>query len=521
MSGSMTIRLSFGLLASLIMAMTTACLISRVPLNQTDVWLHLAFGEQWLDAGRLNIVELTPIGVPNAPGLNSYWLSQVVIALAWRMGGVAGIQALHAVVVLARLVLLGVLLRLMGCSDRRLILMVVVTLGLAIGHLPIIRPQIIAELLATPLLLIALWPGSFWWRGVLLGLLLGIWSLSHGSFLIGIVMVATVAIGRIVASASLRCRLVILAETAGAASVTAIVLALFHPSGIGAVADVLAMGANRAVRMQDEWRPLWSNQSLFPIILWFVSLFWWCWGMRLAWIAEKRLPWQSLIPGLAFMMLPLMHQRLLVWWFLMVPILVAAAFKPEITTETMPRAIRGWLMVFMGLVAAVLLSGPIESWRRGGSDGLRVAAATPWAMGIALQDRIEPLGPNQLARGRVFVSESLGDQLVWRWAPRAPVLLHSHVHLLPPEHYQACLGIKFGFGGWDQQLSQWGVDLILVEALMHPVLCDKIRLSEAWRVVVDERDSLRIDRRSRLFLAVRQEGCFSDIGPEVLHRAAW
>jgi hypothetical protein len=134
-------------------------------------------------------VELTPIGVPNAPGLNSYWLSQIVIALAWRMGGVAGIQALHAVVVLVRLILLGVLLRLMGCKDRRLVLMVVVTLGLAIGHLPIFRPQIIAELLATPLLLIALWPGSFWWRGILLGLLLGVWSISHGSFLIGIVMV--------------------------------------------------------------------------------------------------------------------------------------------------------------------------------------------------------------------------------------------------------------------------------------------------------------------------------------------
>ena len=216
-------RLSFGLLVAIVLAMATACLISRVPLNQTDVWLHLAFGEQWLDAGRLNIVELTPIGVPNAPGLNSYWLSQIVIALAWRMGGVAGIQALHAVVVLVRLILLGVLLRLMGCKDRRLVLMVVVTLGLAIGHLPIFRPQIIAELLATPLLLIALWPGSFWWRGILLGLLLGVWSLSHGSFLIGIVMVGTVAIGRIVGDSSWRAKTFIIAETASAILISAII----------------------------------------------------------------------------------------------------------------------------------------------------------------------------------------------------------------------------------------------------------------------------------------------------------
>ena len=521
MSGSMMPRLSFGLLVAIILAMATACLISRVPLNQTDVWLHLAFGEQWLDAGRLNIVELTPIGVPNAPGLNSYWLSQIVIALAWRMGGVAGIQALHAVVVLVRLILLGVLLRLMGCKDRRLVLMVVVTLGLAIGHLPIFRPQIIAELLATPLLLIALWPGSFWWRGILLGLLLGVWSISHGSFLIGIVMVGTVAIGRIVGDSSWRAKTFIIAETASAILISAIIMGLIHPSGLGAVADIIAMGANRAVRTQDEWRPLWSNQSLFPIILWVVSLFWCGWGIRTAWISEKRLPWQSLIPGMAFMLLPLLHQRLLVWWFLMVPILVAAAFKPEEEVNPMPRPGRGWMMVLMAMVAAILLSGPADSWRRGGSDGSRVASATPWELGMALRNRMDPLEANQMASGRVFVSESLGDHLVWRWKPRAPVLLHSHVHLLPPEHYQACLGIKFGVRGWDQQLSQWGVDLVLVEALMHPTLCEKIRISEDWRVVVDEHDNPGIDRRSRLFLAVRPGGNFSDIGPEVLHRPSW
>lgn len=173
------------------------------------------------------------------------------------------------------------------------------------------------------------------------------------------------------------------------------------------------------------------------------------------------------------MLLPLLHQRLLVWWFLMVPILVAAAFKPEEEVNPMPRPGRGWMMVLMAMVAAILLSGPADSWRRGGSDGSRVASATPWELGMALRDRMDPLEANQMASGRVFVSESLGDHLVWRWKPRAPVLLHSHVHLLPPEHYQACLGIKFGVRGWDQQLSQWGVDLVLVEALMHPTLCEK------------------------------------------------
>lgn len=514
-------RLSFGLLVTLMMALATACLISRIPLNQTDVWLHLAFGDQWLNDGHLTPVELTPIGVPNAPGLNSYWLAQMIIALAWRMGGVAGIQALHAVVVLVRLVLLAVLVRLMGSSDRRLILIVMVTLGLAIGHLPIFRPQVIAELLATPILLIALWPGSsgtFGWRGLFLGLLLGVWSLSHGSFLIGIVMVTAVAIGRFARAETWRYRTLVLLETGFAILIMSAILGIFHPSGVWAVTDVLAMGANLAVRTQDEWRPLWSNQSYFPIILWLVSVFWCGWGLYLAWIAEKRIPWQCLIPGMAFMMLPLMHQRLLVWWFLMAPILVAAAFKPEDDAEAMPRAGRGWLMIFMAMVVAVVLSGPADSWRSGSSDGSRVAAATPWNLGMALRDRIKPLVPNQVARGRVFASESLGDHLVWRWSPRAPVLLHSHVHLLTPEHYQACLGIKFGRSGWEQQLAQWGVDLVLVEALMHPVLCEKIRVSDGWNVVVDERDEWKLDRRSRLFLAVRTGGDFSDIGPKVLQR---
>lgn len=496
-----------GLVLAAWISLAFATLISRVPLNQTDVWLHLAFGTQWLDQGRLEPAEISPIARPGAPGVDSYWLSQAAIAMAWKIGGVAGIQALHAGAVALRLLLVAWLLKACGCADRRLVLVMVVAIGLAIGHAPVFRPQALAELWAAPLLALLLWPGPRLWPWLASGLLLGAWALFHGSFLVGMALVAAVSAGRAIEGTSRWERLNPLACGLAALAIAGGIIILFHPTGRGALADTVAMGANRAVRIQDEWQPLLSNRSAVSKLLWSASVFWWCWAMAMA-ARRGRFPWACALTGLPLALAPLAHQRLLVWWYLAAPILVARAFPPEEEPETQPRAWQGWAGIAAGVAAAVAISGPAMAWSRGTPSKNLMAAATPRVVAEALRGTVRPMQPDPPA-GRIFVSESLGDYLAWSLGPRAPVLLHSHVHLLPPEHYDACLNIKWARPGWDRQLAAWGADLVLVEAEFHPLLRRELVKHPDWVVVRDDTGVAAIDPRARMLLAVRRGGLFA------------
>ena len=496
------------LLVAICIALAFATLLSRVPLNQTDVWLHLGFGQQWLESGKLNPADLTPIASPAAPGLNSYWLSQCAIGWSWQVGGVAGIQTLHALAVLARLLALAALLNACGVPDKRLVLVMVVTAGLALGHAPVFRPQAMAEGFAAPFIIILLWPGNFWWPSILGGSLLGTWGLFHGSFLIGFPLAGAIAIGQCLQGASIQSRLLPLGRLLLACAIALAMLACLHPSGISALADAMAMGANRAVRLQDEWRPLWTNQSIFPMLMWAASLAWWGWAMAVAGRREG-VPWPCLAPGLLLALAPLLHQRLLIWWYLAAPILVARAFKPE-SPPLSPTTWRPWAGLAAATVLAIAASGPWGAFTRKIPDWNLVAKATPMALAEALAETIEPLDASRKS-GRVFASESLGDYLLWRWKPRAPVLLHSHVHLLPAEHYDACLRVKWAAPGWELQLDRWGADLVVVEAETHPHLCAKLRQQAGWAVVQDEAGRQDLPPRARLFTAVRDSSRFAAV----------
>ena len=341
-----------GLLVSLGIALAFATLISRVPLNQTDVWLHLGFGRQWLETGKLNAGTLTPIAMPEAPGLNSYWLAQRAISWTWQVGGVAGIQALHALAILARLLAMALLLRACGVPDRRLVLVVVVTIGLALGHAPVFRPQAMAETFAAPLLILVLWPGLMWWPWIVAEILLGTWGLFHGSFLIGFPLATAVAIGQGLQGNSFKERVLPAGRWLAMGVIAIAILTVLHPSGFHALSDAINMGRNRAVRLQDEWRPLWTNRSIIPMMLWAASVAWWAWAMAVA-CRNEKIPWSCLLPGLILALTPLLHQRLLVWWYLSAPILVARAFRPDFAVQA-PITWQAWA----GLAAATMPIGP-------------------------------------------------------------------------------------------------------------------------------------------------------------------
>jgi hypothetical protein len=59
---------------------------------------------------------------------------------------------------------------------------------------------------------------------------------------------------------------------------------------------------------------------------------------------------------------------------------------------------------------------------------------------------------------------------------------------------------------WSDILKRHRVNVLLVEADMHPQICGALRQEAGWKVLLDESGSPeKRDRLCRLFLAVREQ----------------
>lgn len=87
-------------LAALTASALFICAISWFQLGSIDLGYHLAYGRHFLDTGK--IVEVDPFIYPEVarPFVNANWGSQVLIALAERMAGAAGLIVLRSLLLL-------------------------------------------------------------------------------------------------------------------------------------------------------------------------------------------------------------------------------------------------------------------------------------------------------------------------------------------------------------------------------------------------------------------------------------
>ena len=82
-------------LAALVLA--AVVLFAPAVLNDPDTYWHLAAGQWILDHGRVPHVDVFSYSRPGIPWVAHEWLSEVLMALAWRAGGWGGMLVLFAV----------------------------------------------------------------------------------------------------------------------------------------------------------------------------------------------------------------------------------------------------------------------------------------------------------------------------------------------------------------------------------------------------------------------------------------
>lgn len=174
-------------MAALIASAIFVCAISWFQLGSIDLGYHLAYGRHFLDTGK--IVEVDPFIYPEVarPFVNANWGSQVLIALAERMAGAAGLIALRSLLLL---VIFGCIARIvrLETTGPHWIAWAWMLAAIAGYERFTLRPELFSYALMMVQLLIL----SKGLRGRLdwikLGLLQMLWVNLHSYFLVGLIL---------------------------------------------------------------------------------------------------------------------------------------------------------------------------------------------------------------------------------------------------------------------------------------------------------------------------------------------
>jgi len=515
-------------------------LYSQQSLYYTDVWVHLKHGSFIAETGKLTGPDpFSPFADPHANRPAFYWLTQLGYHGLFQAGAklaggdesqrlAGGAELLrqgHTLAIVAIFALFWFGYRRVTASGSLALLGLLLLFAGAVATIGVHRPQLFAlvwfaaiyAILAKERLKIA--------SLIAIPFLMVLWVNTHGSYPVGLALIAVTLIGRAWDS-GLKNALanrdwwrLLFAGAIGAAA-----LSLLNPDGLRTWQLTYGFSQSPNLRVMLEWQPLnFSDPQGGP---------WFYWGSLLLLAVAQALSPRGftateVLLTLTFGIAPLFQERFMAWWLpLCIGIILnhlnAWAAKNNWVWKPSLPSFRKTILAVALLFFGVMLT-PLATWAQGEAPQNPAAIlhpATPFGLSEALDgrpagERFAPLvqALKQLntdsALGPIFTSESLGEFLYWRGSPGTVPMIFTHAHLFPPEYWDAAMQAKSGRPGWWEFLDRYGVNIVAVEALQpnRQPLSLVLELAESpdWNVVIDERGRTDIrDPKARIFVAVRK-----------------
>jgi hypothetical protein len=461
--------------------------LSARPLWHTDLWGHLAYG-RWIAAAKAvpAVEPLMPLA-QGVPFIDTAWLSQVIGFEAMNWLGVTSLTFLYS----ASITAMATMLLWRGYRRSQSAGIALAGVGLWLWacwqHLSIMRPQLAGMLCFTLLLTLMTSRQRPTWHWLAVPALFVAWANLHGSFVVGLLLLAGLAAGRSI-DLAVRCgefravqrdshvrRSVMLLELAATA-------VLLNPYGLRLYAEVLSVANNPNVQELTEWAPLQlrmaQGQVTAVVALLLIVLY------RLS---PRRVTSAEVLLLFGFGAAALWSSRMLVWW---IPLAVTfgtqhasaiwhTRFAPS--EGRAPLVYNGcWSVITVGLVLICFSFTPFGSRLLQGRDATleqTVSKQTP----LAVTQHLKKLADqNRLPRGQAFNTYEWGDYLLWAGPPKLNVFLASHVHLVPREVWNDYIAISDGASGWEEILDRYGVNVIAIDEATHSGLIARLRENENW-----------------------------------------
>jgi hypothetical protein len=322
-------RLIVSLLAAAVMA---AILLARTPalLQDPDSWWHIRVGLDMLATRTFPTIDSYSHSFAGQPWIAKEWLSQVLLALAYRGAGWNGVALITVAAISSMVFLLA--WQLGETLKPSLAMGLALSLALLSASVFTARPHVFT------LPIIVVWtaclfraagagrPPSF----ALLGLL-WLWTNLHASFTLGFVIAAIAGLEILIRHRLTQPRL--LAQWCFFGALCPLV-SLINPYGLKAIlATFTVAGANEAVPLITEWRPF--NASATPLneaalLLMLLGLL----------VSGFRIGLVRALFVLLTLHLYLAHDRFVYAFFLLVPVVLAA----QVAEQFPGVSIRAWMM---------------------------------------------------------------------------------------------------------------------------------------------------------------------------------
>jgi len=508
--------------------------LSYQPLFHTDLWGHVAYGD-WMLKHRALPTEDPFVGyAKGVPVIASAWLGQVILAGAQKIGGPEWISHLYTVVVWSTYVLLA------GAFYWKCRQLGTAMLGMGLAFFLVwsrhatVRPEMFgtfsfvlllgifalldrnrddAELTSVP-------ETSTWGNEILISgltvMTFAFWANTHGSFMVGIAMLACQTAGRLIEVAwQTRDVVQILSDRRLHRwlwlTELAIAAALINPYGMDQLLNALEFSKNPNLPDVMEWKKLEFSmpEGVQMCLSWLLML------------VLFRFSKQPVRPAEILMLAVLIYTsianvRMIGWYgfifaYAMLPHLAEMARRGMSWIHNQPGLISDewWLRlqkrshlitlfcILVGWYGFALshLATPLLGGERRKPDRL-YSVETP--RGVSAFLRRHP------PQGQIFNPQWWGDWLAWDGPPGLKVFMTTNaVHLAPHRYWKDYMGLASGGAGWPQQINKYNIETFIIHKPDQVTMDVEVRNLKDWKLVYEDDLAVIVTRDEAMLKSLR------------------
>jgi len=453
--------------------------IAGTPLAVIDLAYHLRAGDIMFDTHAVLRTDVFSAVAYGKPWLNQQWLAQLVLAMAFRLGGWLGLVALRAL--LGGLVLSFVFLacRATGAATKRAAWLTLASSVVLLAGFTL-RPQ----LLGMGCFAVTAWlvarrrthPEGVW---IVIPITV-LWANLHGSFFLAPLLLGLGWVeDRWVRGRGGRTLLLV-----GLGSLLATTV---NPYGYRVWSYAAGLATNPVIRSRiTEWQPptieVYTGAAFFLSVVVVAALL----------IARVRrpVPWGSLLPLVVFVAISLVAIRGVHWWAMAAPIVLAGVLEDRPAPIERRDPARVLNAAIVGLLALAVI-GSVIQWVPYVGKGMPTEGRLAFApVGITRELR-RTLGAGEV----VFIAQKWGSWLEFEF-PRSPVIVDSLIEVIPSSVWRNYYAVSSGVEGWQATLDAWDVDVAVLARDQQLGLIPRMRADPGWWLIYEDAEGLIFRRVS-------------------------
>jgi hypothetical protein len=479
----------------LVVLMGIFIFVNTHPIRPYDFWWHITVGREIVTNGTIPAIDVysyTEAGQPY-PSYQMFWLMEIVLYSLYKLGGPALVVFVQSLMITCAYLIIFWICKLTSNSWRIAALGVLFAAALGLNDWNV-RPQGITFLLAS-LFLLAIYEyrkkPRWGWLAIFPVCML-IWVNSHGTFIIGLVLLGiwwgqefwTAIRQRISHQQVVEAKRIVVP---GIVFLITAYICLYNPRGLGIIDYLKTLTSNSVVQnLVTEWAAPTIRTTMG--VIFFCGLI----GSTILLVISPKHPdFFQIATFLVFGVLGLKTSRGSVWYGLVMAPIVAEHISVIVTryqkTERKPANQDGSPLINILFIIVIILMGVITlPWFKNilplpaAKAGL-ISAETPVQ---ATQYLLKENPP-----GRVFNSMSFGSYLIWAAYPQYQVFVDSRIELFPEKVWLDYLQISNAEGDWESQLRDYGVNTLMLSPTDQPALVKAARTSSDWKMIYQDEET--------------------------------